>query len=63
VTGVLIGVYLDVLTYYFNARTAYCCMAVWSLIAHILSFIAMAGLYRSWQRYGGDETYEPPVPK
>ncbi|MDR1191839.1 MAG: MFS transporter [Verrucomicrobiales bacterium] len=60
--GTMIGVYLDVLTKYFGQRVAYCCMGVWSGVAYAIALVAIIGLYRSWQKHGGDQTYVPPLP-
>ncbi|MGB8355385.1 MAG: MFS transporter [Chthoniobacteraceae bacterium] len=62
VAGMLVGGYLDVLTSFFGARTAYCCLPLWSLTAYAGVLFCVIKLYRSWMRYGGDEAYVPPVP-
>ncbi|MDD5348722.1 MAG: MFS transporter [Chthoniobacteraceae bacterium] len=62
VAGVLVGVYLDILTARWGARTAYCCLPFWNLSAHCLMLFSIVKLYRSWKRYGGDDAYVPPIP-
>jgi len=60
--GLLIGVYLDVLTAHWGSRVAYCLLPLWYLPGAALMLFFMVKLFRSWQRYGGDETYIAPVP-
>jgi MFS family permease len=62
VGGVLLGVFLDALKSQFDARVAYCCMGLWSAVSYGLVLVAILGLYRSWQKYGGDKDYVPPLP-
>ena len=62
-SGVMAGAYLDILTKYVGERTAYCLIPVWTFVFSALSLFFMTKLYRSWQRYGGDESYSPPIPE
>jgi hypothetical protein len=62
VGGVLLGVFLDALKSQFDARVAYCSRGLWSAVSDGLVLVAILGLYRSWQKYGGDKDYVPPLP-
>ena len=61
VAGVLVGVFLDVLTGFFGADTAYRLMPVWQLFFWVIVLFCLTGLYRSWKRHGGDASYVAPV--
>lgn len=58
----LAGAYLDILTRIFSERTAYCLIPAWSFVFSGVALFFMVRLYRSWQRYGGDKSYIPPLP-
>jgi len=61
-SGTLAGAYLDILTKLYGERTAYCLIPLWAFVFSALSLFFMVRLYRSWQSYGGDESYQPPIP-
>ncbi len=61
-TGSFGGVYLDYLTKYYGENTAYACIPFWSFTFSLLAVFFLVKLYRSWLRYGGDESYIPPIP-
>lgn len=61
-SGALGGVYLDILTKAWGERTAYCLIPLWNFVFSGLALFFMTRLYFSWQRYGGDKSYTPPVP-
>jgi hypothetical protein len=60
--GLLVGVYLDVIKRFWGAKVAYFCLPLWNLLFYSLMLFFMIKLYRSWKRYGGDESYIPPIP-
>lgn len=60
--GVLIGVFLDAIAARWNMDVAYRCLPLWNMAAYALVLYAMIKLYRSWQKYGGDNAYTPPLP-
>ncbi|HKB90658.1 MAG TPA: MFS transporter [Opitutaceae bacterium] len=62
VAGVLVGVFLDAITAHWDAKTAYCSLPLWNMMAYALALFAIIKLYRSWQRYGGDSAYYAPLP-
>jgi MFS family permease len=60
--GVLVGVYLDVITAHWGANIAYRCLPLWNLAAYSLTLFSVMKLYGSWKRHGGDDAYAPPGP-
>ena len=60
--GLLVGVYLDVLTRHFGAKTAYCLLPLWSIIFYAGTLFCMFKFYRSWKQHGGDSAYVAPLP-
>lgn len=63
VAGMIVGAFLDMLTARWGSRAAYCCLPLWFLPAYVMMLFFMIKLYGSWQRYGGDEAYIPPLPR
>ncbi len=61
-TGVLGGAYLDIMTAHFGEKTAYACIPFWSFVFSAFAVYFLIKLYSSWKRYGGDESYVPPIP-
>lgn len=59
--GTLAGVFLDIMTRYVGRDRAYFYLPIWGLIFSIPAFLLLFKLYQSWKRYGGDESYVPPV--
>jgi len=62
-SGALGGLYLKVLTHFFGERTAYCLIPLWVIVFQSIAVGFIVMLYRSWLRYGGDESYVAPLPK
>ena len=61
VGGLLVGIYLDVLTTHFGQKTAYCLLPFWSTTFYMLTLFCMLKFYRSWKRHGGDDAYVAPL--
>jgi len=59
--GGLSGAYLDIVTHFVGKERAYFYIPIWSLFFAIPSYGLLIGLYFSWKRYGGDDSYVPPV--
>ena len=49
------------MTRYVGRDRAYFYLPIWGLIFSIPAFLLLYKLYQSWKRYGGDESYVPPV--
>jgi MFS family permease len=60
--GLMVGVFLDAIAARWSMDVAYRCLPFWNLAAYGLVLYAMAKLYRSWKKHGGDQAYVPPVP-
>ena len=60
--GVLTGAFFDWAGHVMAHRDVYRLMPVWQLVFTIPALACVVLLYRSWQRYGGDGQYVPPVP-
>jgi maltose/moltooligosaccharide transporter len=63
VGGVVIGWYFDFLKQRVGEANSYLWLPVWQWVFTVLALMVMWKLYRSWQRYGGDESYMPPSPE
>jgi maltose/moltooligosaccharide transporter len=61
-SGMATGYFLDKLKDRFGEQFAYFCLPIWPLIFYSGMLVVMILLYRSWKRYGGDESYVPPDP-
>jgi len=61
INGVLVGIFLDVLTRWLGQQRAYICIPLWNFFYMIVALAATILLYRSWKRYGGDAAYLPPM--
>ena len=62
VTGTLGGAFISFLKHFYDERTAYCLIPGWTLFFTSISLVFMIKLFRSWQCYGGDTHYVPPLP-
>jgi maltose/moltooligosaccharide transporter len=60
VSGVLIGWYFDLLGSHVGEKKAYMWLPIWQWAFTIIMLLVVWRLYRSWKRYGGDESYVPP---
>ncbi|MBL8029561.1 MAG: MFS transporter [Fibrobacteres bacterium] len=63
ISGLLLGWGLDTVKSHYGEKTAYFCLPIWQFIFYGLMLAAVIALYKSWKKYGGDESYVPPVPK
>jgi len=56
-----IGIFLDTARHFVGDARAYFLIAAWQLFFNIPAAWLAWQLFRSWKRYGGDESYVPPV--
>jgi MFS family permease len=62
VGGGLSGAFFDLMDHFMRHKDVYRMIPVWQLLFSIPILVCLVLLYRSWQRYGGDAHYIPPVP-
>ena len=60
--GVMAGTFFDRAGHFMTRADVYRLIPVWQIAFTIPALVCVILLYRSWQRYGGDENYVPPVP-
>jgi MFS family permease len=58
--GVLAGVFIDWMKYYYGDPWCYRFIPVWTITFQTIAMIFFYFLYRGWQRYGGLKNYVPP---
>ena len=57
-----VGLFLDTMRGFVGETRAFLLLPAWQLVFSIPAAWMAWKLYQSWLRYGGDETYVPPVP-
>ena len=59
--GGLAGAFLDYISKYVGHQHAYFFIPIWQICFTLPGFVLLLGLYRSWNRLGGDAAYFPPT--
>ena len=57
------GVYLDYVTRHSPLVCPYFYIPYWQMFFSAPAVVCSYNLYRTWKSLGGDESYEPPLPK